>query len=73
MRLKSSVIKKLSEVIGKDFFMKEGFSCNEVRAYKLTAMAMYITNSIGMYKIPGEKSDMILCLQKKLASTLNRL
>lgn len=63
IRKKSEALKSLKLLTGYDLFESSGFVCDKEMAYELTAMGVETLNSLGMYKIPGEKSDLFLALK----------
>jgi hypothetical protein len=62
IRQDASVLKGLKELAGYKVFEELGFECDESMAYESTAIALNYLNALGMYKIPGEKSDLFLAL-----------
>ncbi|QLY81812.1 hypothetical protein HZF06_09575 [Clostridium intestinale] len=58
------LLKGLTEYTGYEVFKKIGFECDEVMAYESVAMAVNYLNALGMYKIPGEKSDLFVALME---------
>jgi hypothetical protein len=46
-------------------FNSNGFECNEELAFELTAVAVKELDAIGIYRIPGERSDMFLAIMNK--------
>jgi hypothetical protein len=62
IREDACVLKGLKELTGYDVFEKLGFECDEVMAYETVAMALNYINALGVYKIPGEKSDLFVAL-----------
>lgn len=61
-------LKKLKALTGFDIFEDVGFKCDEGMAYEITAMGVNQLNALGMYKIPGQRSQLFLALieEKKL-------
>lgn len=64
IRKDAAVLRGLKECTGYGVFEKIGFDCDEGMAYESVAMAVNYLNALGMYKIPGEKSDLFLALME---------
>ncbi len=62
IRKDGEVLKGLKEFTGYGVFEKQGFECDESMAYEVVAMAVNYLNALGMYKIPGGKSDLFVAL-----------
>ena len=66
IKLKSIKLKGLSDITGKDIFSNEKIdNCTEDMVYGLVAMSVNHLNGLGMYRIPGERSHLYVCLMEK--------
>ena len=65
LRTKSATIKELAGITGRDFFEKEAFEADEVRAHELTSMAVHHLNALGMYIAPSKDLKIFIALIKE--------
>ena len=64
LRLKAAKIKELSDLTGNDIFKDDAFEADEALAHKLTAMAVYHLDALGMYIAPLDNLKTFLALIK---------
>lgn len=62
---KSKQIKKLSIITGNDVFNATNIEANETTAWEIAAMAVHVLDAKGMYRSPGERSDLFLAIMDK--------
>ncbi|MBU5483737.1 hypothetical protein KQI86_05295 [Clostridium sp. MSJ-11] len=65
IREDSEQIKELANLTGNDIFIEPHFQCDEEMAYEITALAVHQLNALGVYRVPGELSNLFIAIMKK--------
>lgn len=71
IKAESAILRGLLEYTEYGLFEKIEFECDESMAYEIVAMAVNHLNALGMYKIPGEKSDLFVALMRNNVYIMN--
>lgn len=65
-RKEAEVLKELRAETDIEIFEYAMFECDEQMAYEISAVCIRKLNSIGIYRIPGEKSNLFVALFEKI-------
>lgn len=65
VKQKALSLKKLHHITGFHIFENSSLEADEITAWELAALSVHVLEAIGLYKIPGDDSDLFIALIEK--------